>query len=719
MPEEMKSKADELFELLKNEELSEEQKKAVETILKENSTILFDKEFVEKLAMPDLLSLHEKEKDINALIEANEQGLKNVRQVLKNLKSFEVDGQNAASYVLEKGYLPNGELIGTQAIKNMHFLGTAKRESGTPEINRALEHQGYFLMELYEGEYPHNKNARNMTGQKASDLLGICIDQNKYEDKRVNKNDDALETLHNQSFMKNMSYNKVEEQRKSMTAESIQERIYRGTASVEDKALYQKLQDEKKEADMEDVDGDKRSYGDRKGGEKFKEEDVIKYMYEEWFLALMSWGFDKVEDGVEILLGEGIERGRKLFNKHKNEASKEPDPKLKAAKEEVASFEEAVSNMKEALKADCMTEITDVQGQTRELMEGYNDPEKEEALKAKYGADTLAIIRKQKDPVAYLQMAEQGWTSKALMETRMRFAAMDLTKIEMVDEMMRSDKRWRNPDGSYKTLEQLMSDKEFGERVENRLSKIMEAWDTLSVDIPLRAEAEFNVLTDKQKEKFVQKNILGAYDQLIKDPNLDDATKEHFKQAKESFKKQYEAFDKEGAQENKEQLIFTTYANLKKMEYLKELEDLALKAQKQQDKDFSNGKFDVIGLNPNVSTKDTIEKADGRTKEIIEQGMNDAKIFDQDHVNEEITAKMDLREALKKHNEPTMSDVMQHYYSEKTRSVSDGREHVAERKKYMQECKAKIDAQNKQKRQEKLNSTLQPYVDAMSYTKGY
>ena len=104
------------------------------------------------------------------------------------LKTEEVhithNGKNktAARFLLDTPVLENGELIGTQLTKNIHFLGTAARDPSVPDTFKSellgdafLQNEAFYKSLYAENGYGANPNARNLSGQKVEKLMLECI----------------------------------------------------------------------------------------------------------------------------------------------------------------------------------------------------------------------------------------------------------------------------------------------------------------------------------------------------------------------------------------------------------------------------------------------------------------------------------------------------------------------------------------------------------------
>ena len=182
-------RADEVFALLSKPDLSIEEKEKVSALVKEAPEILLQKEFTEKLNMPNLMKEYQAGADINDLVSRSAKASKDIKQVLDNLKEIEIKGKTGAAYLLDNAYLPNGELVGTQLVKNIHFMGTAKKDkdhqfypdaSQNEATRNAMNvHLGQILQfykTLYENPdgYCANPQRRNISGQKVGGLMEMC-----------------------------------------------------------------------------------------------------------------------------------------------------------------------------------------------------------------------------------------------------------------------------------------------------------------------------------------------------------------------------------------------------------------------------------------------------------------------------------------------------------------------------------------------------------------
>ena len=130
----MKEKANKLFEMLSQKDMSAETKAAVAGIIKENPDILISKEFMEKMAINDMSKCS---KDgYQEYVKQSSDQLATSRQVLDNLHAMHKEGvldtvksgKTPVQYLLDEGRLPNGETLGTQSAKNIISLRAMQKD---------------------------------------------------------------------------------------------------------------------------------------------------------------------------------------------------------------------------------------------------------------------------------------------------------------------------------------------------------------------------------------------------------------------------------------------------------------------------------------------------------------------------------------------------------------------------------------------------------------
>ena len=177
----MKEKANKLFEMLSQKDMSAETKAAVAGIIKENPDILISKEFMEKMAINDMSKCS---KDgYQEYVKQSSDQLATSRQVLDNLHAMHKEGvldtvksgKTPVQYLLDEGRLPNGETLGTQSAKNIISLRAMQKDENYPDkegITNLHNESTSLIQGMYANSgYGANPNRRNAKGEKMSDLM--------------------------------------------------------------------------------------------------------------------------------------------------------------------------------------------------------------------------------------------------------------------------------------------------------------------------------------------------------------------------------------------------------------------------------------------------------------------------------------------------------------------------------------------------------------------
>ena len=146
---------------------------------------------------------------------------------------------------------------------------------------------------------------------------------------------------------------KVEAKQDTVSVEDYKTAEYQGkTLTIEQEKA--KAEDLKKTAGMENADGEKKRKKREASKDKFKDEDVVKYMYEDWFLGALSWLCNKIEDKTLDLIDAA---GQKWVDRHNRRVEQKKafkDARLDAVHKKVKDFDEIVKkNMTERLDRFC------------------------------------------------------------------------------------------------------------------------------------------------------------------------------------------------------------------------------------------------------------------------------------------------------------------------------------------------------------------------------
>ena len=703
MAEELKNdeqieKAKMLFDVLSQKDISDEQLKNAAEMIKKEPQLLKNYGFVSNIKLPDLKTQFEANGDVGQILYSSQNAQKDLTTLLDNLAKIElvqhgqtktIDGKprTAANYFLDNAFLENGEIVGTQMVKNIHMMGTIIRDKEHPlfadaskeqatrnAIKSHLEQSGVFYAGLYT-TYGANNNSRNFSGQKVDELMNMClkIRDNKSIGHKGVKLNDTKESAQKRSFMQAPVAAPT-------TVEAAKLAQYLGKPlTVEQK---KRLEDDKKEAELANVDENRNKHlGRDRKGDKFKDEDIIKYMYEDWFLGLMSWGCDKLEECVDIALdmaGDGI---RSLSTRTAKKAKETTKPNLKPTLDKTTSFNNETDGLLNNFTKNAPSyaqRFIHLKKDLQNIDFAAITHEQERQLREKYGDNLISAFKAAPKKLDSLKkLSEQGIENIAGNIKAAGQCAMMLTRLEMVDEMMRSDKKWRDSlTGKYLSDDELIAgDKGFVERSQKRMEKIMIAIRTLSEDARGLAKAEYGKLTTKEeKEAWIKKNISDEYDALINNPETSEIRRESLIKDRKKFDKNKESMSPDE--------ISQTYSSLKVNTYLDEMVQKVQKATQKQAEFVDNERFDAISRAPNDDVKDIIGEADKETEKIIDKGVGYTKFFGKKQA--ETPAKRTLEEEAISYTTAMPLEVMAEDLNN-----PKGRDSVQERKRRAKEAKAK------------------------------
>lgn len=235
--------------------------------------------------------------------------------------------------------------------------------------------------------------------------------------------------------------------RKSLTIEQLEEGDYRGSLTAEQQQQLKAAQDKKNIAHLENKDGDRDLSKRLKPSEdKFKDEDVVKYMYEEWFLGGMSWLFNKAESSILGGFDAALDKAARRRTKSTTSKKGDKSPQLTVATAKVADFANITQNAMQNLGNNCFNKKQDYQKRFAELRGLKDGSIKESDLKHFDKEKDKEFLQKVKsDPqfVHGLNASQKRINDDIdMLQTTGKLAFM-IASIEMTDEMMRSDKMWR------------------------------------------------------------------------------------------------------------------------------------------------------------------------------------------------------------------------------------------------------------------------------------
>lgn len=678
MPDMMKAKSDHLFDLLSKKELSDAEKKEVQDQIKELPELLQSKSFMARFEVPNLLSGYQAGENMSELLEKNAAARETLGVVLENLKEVNLpNGQSAAKYMLDNSWLPNGELIGTQFVKNIHFLGAASRDTKDSKlqdgelktaIRQELDATATEYKELYSKDgYNANPNRSNYMGQKVGDVQQACTDtpNNNVEDLRKQI---FAQTPHERQELL------VDRARDAMTLDQLREGRYRGTLTAEQAELLDKKE---KEADLSNFDGDQPRYTpeDRKG-EKFKDEDIIKYMYEEWFLAGMSWLFDKAEDGMEILLN------RVLYGGYDYNA---PVP-IQGASENAKSFIEKVN----AFNGNSEQTVKQIQGRsqkvgalTQELSEFFQAPapEKETKLKAQYGETFVNKLKEahKKNPEAFRHFMKSGAKNMAMMSEITSVIAQRLAQLEMTSEAMKDMSSWFKPKTD-KFLDDAGLEAERNKRAAAIQNDLIGCCLIIAEEERSWAGVRYDGLsTAEQKDQFVQDEVL----------NTADPAK------KEKLKQEYEALKTKGTPEQLKSWVCENIAAQRVLGFLDSQSKGVNEAQHLIRGDLDQGRYEANGKEPCNDGENRLKELKAQRRQIQNDGAHDAKIEGGERLQALIEHKNSLLEAVKENNLPIYFEQARAVNEREVELLRQRREQTKTRQKAVNAVKEKIYGKNK------------------------
>ena len=515
--------ASKLFEALSGERMSAESKAAAAAIINENPDILISKSFLEKIALKDMNGCPKE--GYEQYISQSLAQVKSTTQVLDNLQDLHTTGAvgvvkggaSPVQYVLNEGRLSNGETLGTQSLKNISYLRAMKNDAGytNKEAIDGLQYEnGYLLEKIYaKDEYGANTGRRNAMGQKASDLLALNEEEEKHVDRQA-LTVEAVQKRANQKTIKptedekeplSVEDLKKEPQKKNLSREELEVGAYRGTLTAEQQDQLKKLQDEKKEGDVNENAGDVSKPPERKKSkDRFTDGDVVKYMYEDWLLGGASWLFNAIEDRVLGLIDSACDvcvtnaRNRRNARKHAENVA------LKSSQSRVDDFKGVAKAVHDG-KADAYAKkAANFSSIFEDLKANINNPNPN----WKHQHDPELISALQNDPQAaeFLKAAPQKLSSQLKMLEKTDQLALALANLEMTDQFMRKENSWRNGKQEHTSADLEL---ELKARAAEKQKQLLKGIAVISEDTRLLAEVAYDGLSNPSvtDKEFIQQSI--------------------------------------------------------------------------------------------------------------------------------------------------------------------------------------------------------------------
>ena len=443
------------------------------------------KGFAEKVALPDLMTAYMNNESIDTMLEDSSKSIQTAKRVLDNLQKVKADGwlrdvENPTAEVAA-GIAPNGETIGTQLIKNISFLQSLQKEPNVSAEQRAMVKQHYnnecrgFVDKMYdENGYGADKNQPNLQNQTPKDLIKDIVGDRQ--------------TL--------VVENKQEAPLKTLSIEELNDKAYQGTLTVEQANERRKRLDEKKIADMVSQPGDSKKQK-HESNDKFKDEDVIKYMYEDWILGGASWLFNKAEDAFLNIVDSAVEICIARAGKRKAEKQTAANERLSAASAKANAFAKMAAKSQTDLGADCAANSASYDAILNDLSNNLNNPDPHWEY---FDKDDEFVKKLQANPsksAEFIEYASEELKNRTQFIESTGKLAMMMTAARMTEEFMGDDGKWRN-NGEY------LSDKElqviFAQKTRECQKDIFKAVSIISEDMRLLSEAAYDKLQGQKPD---------------------------------------------------------------------------------------------------------------------------------------------------------------------------------------------------------------------------
>lgn len=483
--EALTQEAGKLFALLNKEELMENDKMDIDGIVQKNPLLLSWKGFAEKVALPDLMTAYMNNESIDTMLEDSSKSIQTAKRVLDNLQKVKADGwlrdvENPTAEVAA-GIAPNGETIGTQLIKNISFLQSLQKEPNVSAEQRAMVKQHYndecrgFVDKMYDKNgYGADKNQPNLQNQTPKDLIKDIVGDRQ--------------TL--------MVENKQEAPLKTQTVDDLKNKAYQGTLTVEQANELRKRLDEKKIADMVSQPGDSKKQK-HESNDKFKDEDVIKYMYEDWILGGASWLFNKAEDAFLNIVDSAVEICIARAGKRKAEKQTAANERLSAASAKANAFAKMAAKSQTDLGADCAAKSASYDDILNDLSNNLNNPDPHWEY---FDKDDEFVKELQANPsknAEFIEHASEELKNRTQFIESTGKLAMMMTAARMTEEFMGDDGKWRN-NGEYLSDDELKA--QFTQKTKDCQKNILKAVAVISEDTRLLSEAAYDNLQGQKPD---------------------------------------------------------------------------------------------------------------------------------------------------------------------------------------------------------------------------
>lgn len=629
-----------VYQALSKKEMTEEDKKFVSETLKRDPDFLIKGEFLAKIAPLDMNRCPDSKGGCLGYIAKSAQQLEATSLTLANIDALTKEGllenkggKTPVQHMLDNGRLPNGEIMGTQTVKNVIYLRALQNDekyADNADVSQYLSENQDFLGKMYrQNEYGANPNRRNYMGQKVGEIMDSHLDK-----------DSKARTL-TVKDLQTKPYQKT----KALSREELEVGAYQGTLTAEQMDELNHLRDsDKKEGEVHNVPGDPKREKREQSKDSFTDEDVVKYLYEEWLLKFASWSFNKIEekflDVIDAAGGYVVERAVARRARRKKDKENR-DGKLNDAKARVDDFIDIFSAVNRAKKDGYSTKETKYKDMFADLEKVIADRN----YKSQYNFDEGFIEKLRQDPHAK-DFIKAGQERVASMVGTLKITdqlGLLMAQIDMTDKMMKDENSW-NKDGKPMSREDLA--KQLTRNAQANQVQLLNAISVISEDSRLIAEMAWEKLLDKDRAKL----------------NFND-----FIQG--SVNKDVNAFI-EGVTQDVQ------------------------KAAKLQQKEVEAGHFKEQGSKNGPSDK--VSQNLSSAKQKINSAVENGKVYDQAEFKEEKSAEriQTLREAAESHNEVSFLDKVHELNTLGRETLETRRNNVDKRRADLAKYKERLEARD-------------------------
>lgn len=530
--------ATQAFQALSKKEMTEEDKAFIATALSNDSNLLIGKEFMAKIAPLDMNRCPSAEGEYQGYIANATQQLESTSQVLENLNALQQEGKIPAQkngktqvqHLIDESRLPNGETLGTQTVKNVMLLKAMQNDPAYPDKKGVSElefNSGFLLERMYmKDELGANPNRRNSMGQKVGELMKSHLDDKKQR-KTLNVESTERKPLTVEQL-------KAKPYQKTLSRDELKVAQYRGTLTAEQAEQLKKMEDKNKEAEVKNQPGDWDKPQKRDNNDKFKDEDVVKYMYEDWFLGGASWLCNAVENKVLGLIDNAANIFVESANRNRKLAAEIKDENLKNSINLLADFDQVAAAVKKGKKDAYTAKAQNFGSIFDDLAQNIDNPNPQ----WKHQFDPKFVQALKADPKRhdFIKFGKEKILSDMSILQASDEISSTITQIEMKDEFMRNIKAWKEDSKTLKTTEQLQAELE--QRTIERQQKMLKAVSIISEDTRLIAEIAYAGIKNPKltKEEFIREQV---------SKSVNDFFKEQAEQAKLLAERQQEEIAKQ------------------------------------------------------------------------------------------------------------------------------------------------------------------------------